>query len=86
MLLGQIVETIAGAGVLGIVCTVASVVLGLGIYLLPAGIAFLRGHQSSVAIALVTVLLGWSFIGWVVALVWAFTNPRPIVVEQHFHG
>ncbi len=51
--------------------------IGLLFYFLPAFVAFMRGHQNTVAIFLVNLLLGWTFIGWVVALVWAFTAVQP---------
>ncbi len=44
------------------------------LYILPAIIAFTRQHRNKTAITLVNILLGWSGIGWIVALVWAFTN------------
>jgi hypothetical protein len=47
--------------------------IGLLIYFLPAVVAGLRGHQNTAAIFVLTLLLGWSFLGWAVALVWAFT-------------
>jgi hypothetical protein len=40
-------------------------------------IALTRGHHNLAAIFLLNLLLGWTFIGWVAALVWAFTNPPP---------
>ena len=50
-------------------------VLGLIFYLLPGIIASGRGHKNSTAIWVLTVILGWTALGWIVALVWAFTNP-----------
>ncbi len=47
--------------------------VGLLFYLLPGAIAVLRGHHNAFAILLLNVLLGWTFVGWVVSLVWAFT-------------
>jgi ribosomal protein S27AE len=41
------------------------------LYLLPTLEAWKRGRENSTSIALVNILLGWSLIGWVVALVWA---------------
>ena len=61
---------------LGIIGLTIVVVLGLGLYFLPSICAFTRGHPSKVAILILNALLGWSFIGWVVAIVWAFTNTR----------
>lgn len=51
-------------------------VLTLG-YLIPGAIATTRKHPSSVAVWCVNVLLGWSVIGWIVALIWALTTPQP---------
>lgn len=42
-----------------------------GFYMLPWAIAATRGRSNHGMIALVNVLLGWTFIGWVVALVMA---------------
>lgn len=40
-------------------------------YFLPALVASHRKHPNTNAIAVLNLLLGWSLIGWVVALVWA---------------
>lgn len=49
------------------------------LYLLPTIEAWLRNHPNLGAIALVNIFLGWSLIGWVIALVWAFKKPEPVV-------
>jgi hypothetical protein len=53
-----------------------AVVWGLGIFLyfLPSFIAVTRGHQNSLAIFVVNLLLGCVLLGWVAALVWALTT------------
>lgn len=43
------------------------------IYFLPTVIALLRGHHNGFAIFLTNLLLGWTAIGWIVALIWSFT-------------
>jgi len=43
-------------------------------YFLPTIIALLRGHRNALAIFLLNFFLGWTFIGWVVALVWSATR------------
>jgi len=48
-----------------------AVVLLTGGYLLPTGIALWRGHGEITKILLVNFLVGWTIIGWVVALVWS---------------
>jgi heme/copper-type cytochrome/quinol oxidase subunit 3 len=41
------------------------------IYFIPSIIANNRNHRQSTAIFLLNLLLGWTFIGWVAALIWA---------------
>lgn len=45
----------------------------LFVYFVPAIIAWQRRHRHRVAILVLNIFLGWTFIGWVIALVWAFT-------------
>ena len=35
------------------------------------------GHPHALAIFLLNVFLGWTFVGWVIALVWAVIPVRP---------
>lgn len=44
------------------------------LYFLPTIIAALRGHLSVVAIFILNVVFGWTFIGWIIALIWSFTG------------
>jgi hypothetical protein len=55
------------------------VMLGIGFFLwfLPGIVASTRHHHNVVAIWLITILLGWTLLGWIVAIVWSFTNPPP---------
>lgn len=41
------------------------------LYCAPAGVAAVRGHPNLGPILVVNVLLGWSVVGWVVALAWS---------------
>ena len=45
--------------------------LGLVAYFLPSVLAHFRKHHQENAIVLLNLFLGWTFIGWVAALVWA---------------
>jgi hypothetical protein len=45
------------------------------LYFTPGIIAWLRNHHNQGAIAILNLLLGWTFLGWVAALVWSLTNP-----------
>lgn len=42
-------------------------------YFLPAFIAGFRGHRNDSAIFLTNLLLGWTIIGWIIALIWSVT-------------
>lgn len=50
-----------------------SAIVFLLLYLLPTFIAGMRHHKNTAAICVLNILLGWTCIGWVVALVWSFT-------------
>ena len=52
------------------------VLISAAIYFAPSFVATHRDHAQVVPIFLVNLLLGWIVIGWIVALVWAFTAQR----------
>ena len=58
---------------------------GLGIplvlYFLPSIIALARSKRDTLAIFLLNFFLGWSVIGWIVALVWAAKHDAPVVAR-----
>ena len=56
----------------------AFVVLSLAWYFSPFITAMLRGHRQRLAIFWFNFFLGWTFIGWVVALVWSCTADRQL--------
>jgi len=63
--------------------------LGLFVYFLPWFVAIGRGHRNATAIGVLVLLLGWSFVPWVIALVWAFTvseSPEPPNPVGHSPG
>lgn len=45
----------------------------LAFYFLPTLIAAGRAHHNGVAILLLNLLLGWTLLGWVAALIWSAT-------------
>ncbi|WP_323115156.1 superinfection immunity protein [Pseudomonas guariconensis] len=53
-------------------------VVYLAIYILPMIIAFHRHHEKYTTIFLLNLLLGWTVVGWVVALVWAVIGKRRV--------
>lgn len=57
--------------------TVALIIIGLFwliIYMMPAIVAGARDHRQFGAILVLNLLLGWTLLGWIFALVWACMN------------
>ena len=54
---------------------------GFVMYFLPSIIAFARSKRDTIAITILNFFLGWTMIGWVVALVWALKNDVPMVAR-----
>lgn len=50
--------------------------LCLGLYFAPTGIGAYRQKSNSTPIFVVNLFLGWTFLGWVVALTWAVAGKR----------
>ena len=47
------------------------------IYFIPLILAATESRPNTAAIGALNLLLGWTFIGWVIALVWAMTKGKP---------
>lgn len=45
-------------------------------YLIPSVIALYRRKVNAGPILVVNILLGWCFVGWVIALAWAVSGKR----------
>lgn len=59
------------------------VIVGLVLYFIPSVVAFHWMHPQRVAIFFLNLLAGWTFIGWVVAIVWALARPAaPLASPQ----
>lgn len=56
--------------------------LGVAIYFLPSFNASSRKHPNSSSIFLLNLFLGWTMIGWVVALVWSASSIVPQVISS----
>lgn len=53
---------------------VLAALLGLLVYFLPALLAFAGNHRKWRQLSLVNLLLGWTVIGWIAALIWALMD------------
>ena len=60
--------------VMGVVVVLAMIAAGIAVYLAPTIVANKRGHRNAMPIFILNLFLGWTFVGWVGALVWAMTD------------
>jgi hypothetical protein len=56
-----------------IVILIITILIGL-IYFIPSIVGY--GHRNFGSILLLNLLLGWTVIGWVVAIIWAVSNDK----------
>ena len=52
--------------------------LGLLAYLAPTAVAVRREHHQAAAIFVTNLLLGWTLLGWIVALIWSATAVKQV--------
>lgn len=60
------------------------VFLGAAVYFFPLVVAIMRSHHNAASIAVINIFLGWTFLGWVIALAMAFSavqRPRRRYVD-----
>jgi hypothetical protein len=51
-------------------------VIVFAVYFFPWIVAAIKENRNTTAIAVLNLFLGWTLIGWVIALVWACTNEK----------
>jgi hypothetical protein len=61
---------------------ITEVVFALAIYFLPAIIADRRNRHDLLTIALFNACVGWTAVGWLLALFWAFQPNPPIEIAR----
>ena len=74
--IGAALAWFAGADFTELWHGVGGLSLIFGAYFLPAIAAYWRRHHNTAAILTLNLLLGWTGLGWIIALVWAMTEPR----------
>lgn len=67
---------LAGLGAFAVGLIVLGGLIGLPIYFLPSIIAIAGHKRNTLAIFAINLFLGWSFIGWIVALVWSLASEK----------
>lgn len=48
------------------------------LYFLPSMIGFIRRKRNAIAILALNLFLGWTFLGWVAALIWSLLSDAPV--------
>lgn len=51
-------------------------IISIGLYFLPSIVAKQRNHHNATSIILLNIFLGWTLLGWVIALVWSASALR----------
>ena len=54
---------------------------GFVFYFLPSIVAFARSKRDAASILILNLLLGWTAIGWVIALVWSIKTDVPVIAR-----
>ncbi len=70
---------------IGLLLAIIGFLIGAAIYFVPAIVAKVRKHDNFVAILLLNIFLGWTFVGWVVCIVWAATKSSTQTTTQNVY-
>ena len=55
------------------------------LYFVPFMVAAARDHDSYIAILLVNALTGWTIVGWIGCMVWAWFSPARAISQPATH-
>lgn len=72
-------------GLFGIAGAAIVFAAGVALYFLPTIIAVVKHKANTSAITLLNLFLGWTLVGWFIALLWAVSNQQvdqPVVVRH----
>lgn len=67
---------------ISVVALIVIVVVAALLYFVPTIVAFARKHANVGPIAVINVFLGWTLVGYAVALAWAFMSQQQ---QRHIH-
>ncbi len=73
-----IVSLLRMIGDIQTVCGLAILVAGIALYFLPSMLAAERSHRNVASIVIINILLGWTLIGWLAALLWAIYKEKTV--------
>ncbi|MEQ1837544.1 MAG: superinfection immunity protein [Candidatus Nitrotoga sp.] len=75
LLLGKITDAAGPLAITGLFT------LAIAVYFTPSFVAYSREHQQKVSIFVLNLCLGWTIVGWVGALVWAYSKKPEVLAE-----
>lgn len=52
------------------------------LYIMPASLAHKKNHKDFIPILILNVFLGWTLVGWVIALMWVYKYSPESDIEQ----
>lgn len=53
-----------------------SILPSLAVYFIPTIVAIVRHARNVLSIVLLNILGGWTFVGWIIALIWSIRDER----------
>jgi hypothetical protein len=56
--------------------SVATAILFAAVYVLPTIVAFEGSHPRRLTICVLNILLGWTLLGWILAIVWSVRRKK----------
>lgn len=62
-------------GIFFVLLLLIGIAIGIAVYLIPTIIVAKNDHPNKAAIIVLNILGGWTFIVWLISLVWALTKP-----------
>jgi hypothetical protein len=67
---------------LGFLMMLVLIASALALYFLPTGVAHARAHSKIASIFVLNLFLGWTFLFWIAALVWAVSENNVVTGEK----
>lgn len=70
-----------GTNTFALIATIGFFVGSIVLYFCPTIVAISRKHTNKTSIIVLNVLLGWTVLGWIGALVWAYSAKPEVLAE-----
>lgn len=67
----------------GVAILAVAALIALALYFLPTIVAYRKQKANRAAIFAVNLFLGWTFLGWLFALIWALKVDAVDIIARH---